>query len=365
MNSHNPDLLYWIAATYLPGVGPITFRRWLDQIPDIKALFSASATTLQAAGFSQKEIQILQQPDWEAAKRDLAWVEQPNRSVLTVVDAAYPTLLQEIPAAPLVLYVQGDVSLLSQPQIAMVGSRNPTISGKETAERFAYCLAKAGLVVTSGLALGVDAAGHRGALAASGKTIAVAGTGLNKIYPASHRGLAKEIAETGALVSEFSPDTPPSATNFPRRNRIISGLSLGVLVVEAAVRSGSLITARFAVEQGRDVFAVPGSIHNPLARGCHQLIQQGAKLVETAEAILEELNLPHAIVASIQPPKSPQLDKKSQSLLGLIGDEATPLDTILVRSRLTASEVSSMLLLLELNGHVKLVTGGYVRYPLN
>jgi DNA processing protein len=206
-----------------------------------------------------------------------------------VNDGRYPPLLREIPQAPPVLFVHGDPDCLRVPQLAMVGTRNPTPSGRETARQFAAHLAGAGMIITSGLALGIDAAAHQGALAGGGRTIAVMGTSLDRVYPAKHRDLARAIAERGALVSELPTGTPALAENFPRRNRLISGLALGVLVVEAALQSGSLITARLALDQGREVFAIPGSIHNPLAKGCHALIRQGAKLVETANDIVEEL----------------------------------------------------------------------------
>ncbi|HLB57464.1 MAG TPA: DNA-processing protein DprA, partial [Gammaproteobacteria bacterium] len=296
MHLLKPDIAYWVAATRLSGVGPLTLRRWLDLFGDIKILFSISAVELKKAGLSEKQLHALKNVDWRNVESDLRWSEKNRCEIISLVDPRYPRLLREIPDAPSLLYVRGDVNLLSQSQLAIVGSRNPTAVGNQMAEDFAYSLTKAGLVVTSGLALGIDAASHRGALRATGKTIAVFGTGLKHIYPRSHRSLAEDIAEQGALVSEFPPDESPKAKNFPRRNRIISGLSIGVLVVEAVLRSGSLITARYAVEQGRDVFAIPGSIHNPLARGCHALIRQGAKLVETAEDIVEELDALHTLL---------------------------------------------------------------------
>jgi DNA processing protein len=359
-----PNIAYWLAALYLDNIGPLKIRRWLNIFSDIKELFSASPENLQFEGFSPAEIHALKNPDWKSVEKDLAWSKNPDCHLLTTDDAAYPMLLKELIDAPLVLYVKGDVDLLAQPQLAIVGSRNPTAAGKEIAEQFAYSLAQAGLIITSGLAAGIDAASHQGALAAGVKTIAVTGTGLNHVYPYSNRRLAAEIIAQGALVSEFTPDTGPIAKNFPRRNRIISGLSLGVLVVEAALRSGSLITARFASEQGREVFAIPGSIHNPLARGCHQIIQLGAKLVENVEDILEDLgSLRQA--ASISPPAKPALelailDEKESLLLAKIGYEITALDTIIQRSGLTAAEVSSMLLSLELKGYVDCGLGGYV-----
>jgi DNA processing protein len=266
------------------------------------------------------------------------------------------------------------------PQLAIVGARNPTASGSEMAFGFAEHLAGCGLTITSGLALGIDAASHRGALACGGTTVAVCGTGLDVIYPKAHRQLAAEIERNGALISEFPLGTPAAKANFPRRNRLISGLSLGTLVVEAAVQSGSLITARLAAEQGREVFAIPGSIHNPLARGCHRLIRQGAKLVETAEDIFEELR---PLVGVLQAPKGEHhlniaalaqrkavatkasarpLDKGYEILLDAIGFEPTGVDLLVVRTGLRADEVASMLLILELEGHISSHPGGlYVR----
>jgi DNA processing protein len=251
----------------------------------------------------------------------------------------------------------------------MVGTRNPTHNGRDNAHHFARVLTEAGLLITSGLATGIDGASHRGALSQEKPTIAVLGSGLAHIYPAIHHPLAKQIIANGALITEFPPWIEPKAYNFPRRNRIISGLSLGVFVVEATLKSGSLITARYAAEQGRDVFALPGSIHNPQARGCHQLIRQGAKLVETAADIIEELSaLPQALKLSEvrkASTKPSNLDKKHLELLNYIGYEATTMDTVITRSGLTVSQVSSMLLTLELQSYVNLTPGGYVRNSAN
>ncbi len=366
MSSSNENIIYWLAAIRLSGIGPTKFRRCLNAFPDIKILFSATLSELKQTGLSDKESKAIKNPDWSAAERDLKWCEKNAVSVITLADAVYPQLLKEISDAPLVLYLRGNAKLLLEPQIAIVGSRNPTPLGRELAEEFARSLTAAGLVITSGLALGIDAASHRGALVMTGKTIAVSGTGLQQIYPASHQKLGEEIIEKGVLISEFPPHTPPIAKNFPQRNRIISGLSLGVLVIEAALRSGSLITARFAIEQGRDVFAIPGSIHNPLARGCHALLRQGAKLVETAEDVLEELDALQTVVkdAFLQTKQAAYLDVSCQQLLAHIGYEATAMDVIIIRSGLTAGEVSSMLLALELKGYVHVVLGGYVRTSL-
>ena len=260
------------------------------------------------------------------------------------------------------LFARGDVALLQNPQLAIVGSRNPSVVGRETAQEFARTLAASGMTITSGLALGIDAASHQGALDGGGQTVAVFGTGLDRVYPAKNRALAHAIVEAGGvLLSEYPPGTEPLPGNFPRRNRIISGLSLGTLVVEAALRSGSLITARYAVEQGREVFAIPGSIHNPLARGCHQLIRQGAKLVEGARDILEELAPQlNAILAEPEPPEpSTGPDGEHRMLLACMGDGTSSVDQLVERSGLTADAVSSMLLLLELQGYVVSTAGGY------
>lgn len=357
---------YWLAASFLSGIGPIRFKRWVQQFETIEAFFNADRLSLEVAGLSEKEIAEVKHPDWKKVETVLKRIEQMGASLLTWEDPRYPRLLKEVSDAPLVLYVLGHPEVLSLPQIAMVGTRSPTSEGRKLASDFARVLAQKEWVITSGLALGVDAAAHQGALEVSGKTIAVMGTGLNECYPKSHRPLADKICEEGALVTEFELDDKPHASHFPRRNRLISGLSVGVLVVEAALRSGSLITARYAVEQGREVFAIPGSIHNPLARGCHYLIRQGAKLVETAEDILEELGVlveyPPEERSSISPvKKTERLDPLYAALLNEVGFGTTAIDTLIAQSGLTASEVSSMLLILELEGHIKAVPGGYRR----
>lgn len=360
MFKQHPDILYWLAAMRLEGIGPIRIKKWFDQLGDIKNIFSGYPKDLDS--ITPKQIDALKNVNFIAAERDLIWAQEKGCQLITINDDYYPALLKEIPDAPLLLYVLGDAKLLAAPQLAIVGSRNPTPVGKKAAEQFAYCLSQNGIVITSGLALGIDSASHRGALLAVGETIAVCGTGLAHMYPASNQKLAEEIQQKGAIISEFPPDTPPRAKHFPMRNRLISGLSLGVLVIEAALRSGSLITARFANEQGRDVFALPGSIHNPLARGCHYLIRQGAKLVETAQDILEELGNLRSLTEQ-RPLKSQKLTAKQEFILTQIGYEITALDAIIVRSGLTAGEVSSMLLVLELEGYVKIAPGGYLRNP--
>jgi DNA processing protein len=364
----NENLTHWLTATNLPNINVIKIHKWLSHFKSIKKLFHATTEELQCAGISAADIHSIQHPDLSKNIESITWAKKSNCHLITFDDPLYPALLKESPDAPLLLYVAGTPTLLQTPQLAIVGSRNPTPDGRDTAEQFAFCLAQAGLTITSGLALGIDAAAHRGALNANKSTIAVMGTGLEQVYPASHRSLAQEIMQTGAIISEFPPNMKAFASNFPRRNRIISGLSLGTVVIEAALRSGSLITARLASEQGREVFAMPGSIHNPLARGCHWLIRQGAKLVETAADIIEELGqLRLALPQNEQKvaPKVLNLDQKHRDLLTCVGHAVTAIDTIIVRSGLTVSQVSSMLLSLELQGLVNFVSGGYVRAAPN
>jgi DNA processing protein len=325
---------------------------------------------LRPAGLPKAEIEA-------GIAADLRWLEGAGRTLLTLDSPDYPELLARIASPPPALFVEGAVGALALPQLAIVGSRNPTALGRETATRFATQLAGAGLAITSGLALGIDAAAHRGALAAGRPTVAVLGGGLDCIYPAEHTGLAATIpAGGGALVSEFPTGTPPLRNHFPRRNRIIAGLAVGTLVVEAALRSGSLITARLAAEQGREVFAIPGSIHSPTARGCHHLIRDGAKLVETADDVLAELapllgtlhrNAPPtappptarpAQIIESTGPSAPPLDKDQEILLDAVGFEPASVDALTARLGWKAGTVASMLLILELEGLVAQQPGG-------
>jgi len=358
------ELPYWLALVRMPGVGPVTAQALLEQWGSPRHLFEAESTALQEAGrLSATTRAYLRQPDWAAVEQDLAWLAHPLHHAVTRQDELYPPLLKQIPDPPAVLFIQGDPHTLATRQIAIVGSRNPSTSGERTASEFARHLANIGFTITSGLAVGIDAAAHRGALAADGLTVAVTGTGLDQVYPARHRTLADEIAAHGALVSEFPPGTPPRPENFPRRNRLISALGLGTLVVEAAVQSGSLITARLAAEQGREVFAIPGSIHNPLARGCHALLRQGAKLVETAHDVIEELGALAAWEEGRATPRAATAaaavdSHEFTSLLRHIGYEPTAVDTLVERSGLTADQVSSMLVVLELHGQIASAPGG-------
>ena len=356
----------WLILLHAPGIGPRSFAELLQHFPDPSAVRGASRAALAALGMPATALDYLTAGQWSELDRDLEWLKHPENHALTLHDPRYPRLLREITDAPPVLFVRGTPAVLATPQLAIVGSRNPTPGGAQTAHDFAAHLARAGLTITSGLALGIDAASHRGALAAQGLTIAVAGTGLDRVYPASHWDLAHAIVAQGALVSEFPPGTPPLPENFPRRNRLISALSLGTLVVEAALRSGSLITARHAAEQGREVFAIPGSIHNPLARGCHALIRQGAKLVETAADIIEELGALAHFNADASAPvvsasdSSTQLydDPEYQKLFDCMDFAPISIDQLVERSGLTPEAVSSMLLIMELQGYVVAVAGG-------
>ncbi|MBK1694705.1 DNA-protecting protein DprA [Chromatium weissei] len=361
------SLAAWLALVNAPGIGPRTVAKLIAQFGEPLVIQNASVAQLAAVGLKTDSITALKQSNAALLATVLNWLQQPETNVITLTDARYPPQLADLHDAPPLLYVRGDVRLLAEPQIAIVGSRNPTPSGIEITQEFARQLVGYGLVITSGLAQGIDGAAHLGALE-TGRTIAVFGTGLDRVYPAAHRALARQIAENGALVSEFAPGCEPLAQNFPRRNRLISGLSLGVLVTEAALKSGSLITARTALEQGREVFAVPGSIRNPLARGCHALLRDGAKLVESAADILSELApllrvALTANAASTAPHEMPHdelltLDTESRAVLKAMGFDSVAPDELIERSGFSAQQVTSILLVLELSGHVSSVPGG-------
>jgi DNA processing protein len=297
-------------------------------------------------------------PDAGLIAATLDWLSQPGNRLVTLADRDYPPMLLQTSDPPAVLYVRGRVQLLSRRALAVVGSRSPTSAGSANAEAFAEAFSTAGLTVVSGLALGVDAAAHRGALRGEGSTVAVCGTGLDRVYPARNRELARALGDDGALVSEFPLGTPPTPSNFPRRNRIISGLALGCLVVEAAIHSGSLITARQALEQNRDVFAIPGSIHSPLSKGTHWLIKQGAKLVESAQDVLGELGLADRAPQMLPVAGAPQAPAEFRPLLAAMGYEPVDLDSMCAASGLTADVASAMLLALELDGTISRLPGG-------
>ena len=349
-------------AARTPGLDAQQMIALAAAAPDLEALARASRTSLAALGLTTRAIDWLTAPDAARVERDLDWLERHGASLVAANEAGYPSLLRESPNAPAVLQVRGNISHLSNPQIAIVGSRNPTAGGLATARVFAAFFARAGLVVTSGLALGIDAASHEGAIQGGGATLAVLGCGLDVTYPAENRALAERIVANGALVTEFPLGIEPRPHHFPQRNRIIAGLSHGVVVVEAASNSGSLITARLAGTAGREVFAVPSSIHNEVARGCHELIRQGAKLVERPEDVLSDLkiSLSSQLVAasSDDSPKSPLLDKEYKILLDALAFEPASIDSLIERTGLNSSSIASMLLILELEGHVAPHPGG-------
>ncbi len=345
-----------------PGMGNKTILQVLNHFEPAQ-IFSATRSKLVESGLKESTINALKSLDWSLVEKDMEWLSQAGNHALTIQDSNYPTQLKEIDNPPPILFVRGNIDLLKQPQIAIVGSRNPSTQGLQTALEFAETLAKFDFTITSGLALGIDAASHQGALKVSGHTIAVAGTGLDRVYPARHKELATEIVKNGALISEFPPGTTAKANHFPRRNRIISGLCLGLLVVEAAKQSGSLITARLALEQNREVFAIPGSIHNPLARGCNALIREGAKLVETTDDIFEELGEYNQTPEQTHPEKKQSaLDPEQQNLLNSVMFNPTTIDYLVQESGLSVEIISSTLLILELQGYITSAAGGnYIR----
>ena len=345
----------WLRLTLIPGIGGETQRKLLRAFGLPGHIFAAERSAI-AAVIGPRAADLLLDTDNRAeVDAALRWADQPDQHLLTLDDPAYPALLLDLPDPPTVLYVRGRPECLGRPAVAIVGSRNATPQGAANARAFGKALADAGMAVVSGLALGIDAAAHRGALDAGGDTIAVIGTGADRLYPARNQALALEIAERGAIVSEFPLGTPATASNFPRRNRIISGLSRGVLVVEAAVESGSLITARLGGEQGREVFAIPGSIHSPVSRGCHRLIRQGAKLVETAGDILEEFG---TFAASPVAARDAAEDGARSAVLDCAGFDPVTVDELVERSGLTADALSVILLQLELDGRVSSLPGG-------
>mgnify|MGYP001817971553 CR=1 FL=1 len=378
MNNHEParnagqsiSLENWLTLLHIPGIGPSTFHTLLDTFGSVEAALNASASQLSRLAIKDEAVNALNRQEKPDIEADLNWRAEADHHILTFDDARYPTQLKDLPDAPPVLYVRGDPDYLLQPQLAMVGARNPSATGRNTAKEFASHLSRVGITITSGLASGIDGASHQGALQGIAGTVAVVAHGLDIVYPAQHQQLAQEISEHGAVISEMPVGTQPQRGLFPRRNRLISALSLGTLVVEAAKKSGSLITARLALELNREVFAIPGSIHNPMARGCHQLIRQGAKLVESADDILEDLPLPAAqntlypIKTRENTPENPNdphntLDPDHQKLLKCLAYEPASIDELVDRSNFTAAEVASMLLILELEGIIVCQDGRY------
>jgi len=372
MDTHSTEELHNRLKLVRGNLPPNRLFKLIEAFNSTAEIFNASTQQLQNTGLSDEQIDRLQNINTADVDRDLAWLENTGHGIVFYDDPAYPQKLLEIDDPAYALFYIGDLDYLQQPQLAIVGSRSPSASGKQIAENFAEHLSNAGLTITSGLAYGIDSASHKGALKGVAGSIAVVANGLHSIYPKANTALAQSISENGCIISESPVGTEPHKGLFPRRNRIISGLSIGTLVVEAAIKSGSLITSRHAMEQGREVFAIPGSIHNPLSKGCHSLIKSGAKLVEAASDILEEL-LPLVNCNSIRhtsPAENArtgsiesdiELDSSYQMLLKHMEYEPVAIDELVERSNLDVSEVASMLLILELQGHVVSQNGRYSR----
>ncbi|MEQ1600787.1 MAG: DNA-protecting protein DprA [Methylophilaceae bacterium] len=349
------DVALWVALGQVRGLGGQGLCQLLRTFGDPAAIYAATYTQLRTVVTESVARAISIGPDDVAIAPTLDWLKHPANHLITLADEHYPKALLEISDPPPILYAKGVLTWLNSRSIAVVGSRNASPQGERNAEDFSQALCHHGFSVVSGLALGIDGAAHRGALKANGATIAVVGTGLDMVYPARHRQLAHQIAERGLILSEFGLGTPSRAQNFPRRNRIISGLSLGCLVVEANVQSGSLITARLAAEQGRDVFAIPGSIHSSVSKGCHQLIKQGAKLVDDIQDIVDEFGSVTACNSSEIPAKS---NTETHPVLDCMGYDPISMDLLLERTNLVAGNLTTMLLMLELDGKVAPVPGG-------
>ena len=377
MDTLSSDDLYNRLRLVHCNLPPKTLFQLLEKFSTIESIFAASPAQLETSGLNAAQIKRIQLQHKPEIERDLAWLDSNNHGILFYDNPAYPQQLLEISDPPYALFYIGDVDYLQQPQLAMVGSRSPTATGQKTAENFAQHLSAEGITITSGLAHGIDAASHRGALRGIGGSIAVVANGLHTIYPKANTQLAEAISQNGCIITESAVGIAPQKSLFPRRNRIISGLSMGTLVTEAAINSGSLITTQHAMEQGREIFAIPGSIHNPLAKGCHKLIKSGAKLVENAEDILEEL-FPLVNSSSISHTSAPdtklaakqtrqldnnheELDHSYQILLKHMEFEPVAIDELVERSNLNVSEIASMLLILELQGEVVSQNGLYSR----
>jgi DNA processing protein len=354
--TRDPGLAGWLQLSLTPGIGAAAVRTMLRQFGLPHSILQRKRSELAPYVGAEVLAALDSSRVMEATEQALRWVEAPGHHVVTLADEAYPRLLLEIADPPPVLYGAGSLELLQRPALAVVGSRNATAQGERNAESFAHALSDSGFTIVSGLALGIDAAAHRGGLAGRGSTIAVLGTGIDVVYPRRNAQLAGEIAARGLVLSEFPLGTAPAATNFPRRNRLISGLAQGCLVVEAALASGSLITARAAAEQGREVFALPGSIHSPLSKGCHALIKTGAKLVESAEDILTELGgfQLSGFATTTADVQSPQ----PGGLLQYMGHDPVDVDSLCTRAGLSAEQVASELLRLELDGRITALPGG-------
>ena len=352
----NSDTESWLRLALVKGLTNAGLRKLLAEYGPPEQVMGARHAEVSRFVPNDVASAVVSGGNAEGAQHALAWLADSSNHVVTLGDSDYPQLLLQSVDPPPVLYVKGRLDLLNHSALAIVGSRNATVQGMNNATEFAHALSDGGLTIVSGLALGIDAAAHRGGLAGSSSSLAVVGTGLDVVYPARNRALAHELAERGVLISEFPLGTPAINTNFPRRNRIISGISLGCLVVEAALQSGSLITARLANEQGREVFALPGSIHSALAKGCHRLIKQGAKLVDSANDILEELKLaPTAAGHTLAPPA---LEASARQLLTALGYEPCSLETLCERTGRSTEAITSALLMLELEGLIENLPGG-------
>jgi len=359
--SADPGLASWLQLTLTPGIGSAALRGMLRQFGLPENIVGRKASELSPFVERQVLDALSSEPVKAAVSRALDWAAQPGHAVITLADPSYPRALLEIADPPALLYAIGRGELLQRPGLAVVGSRNATAQGESNAQSFAKALSEAGLTIVSGLAMGIDAGAHRGGLAGPGSTIAVLGTGVDVVYPRRNAELAAEIAARGVLISEFPLETAPAAYNFPKRNRLISGLARGCLVIEAAAASGSLITARTAAEQGREVFAIPGSIHSPLSRGCHALIKTGAKLVESAQDVLDELSGFRATGYASTTAKRDERGRQAEpsgGLLDCMGHDPVDIDALCSRAGLSAEQVSAELLRLELDGLVAALPGG-------
>ena len=360
MTDTTAGLAAWLRLALVPGIGPESQRALLTAFGLPEAVFASGPRAVAGVIGDQPAATLFESDNTAAIDIALNWAEAPGNAIVTLADAEYPAALLQTADPPCLLYVKGRLELLSKPSIAIVGSRNATAQGLANAEAFARSLSAGGLAIVSGLALGIDAAAHRGGLDGGGGTVAFIGTGADRIYPARNAALARRIAEEGAIVSEFPLGMPPLQHNFPKRNRLIAGVARGVIVVEAAQKSGSLITARLAGEIGREVFAIPGSIHSPLSKGCHQLIKQGAKLVDDAKDILDELSWgrrPDPVVAAEAVPE-PELPEGDAAVLKAMGFDPVDTDVLCTRSKLTPEVLFDILLSLELEGRVARLPGG-------
>lgn len=358
------ELSALLTLTAVPGFGPAKINKILAQL-SASQFISLSTTELQAIGLKTEQIKAITQPNSQYIDKAIKWQEQDNCHILTLFDQAYPQLLKEIHDPPPMLYLVGDVNILSNPQLAIVGSRNASQAGLANAYSLAQGLVEQGFSITSGLALGVDARAHQGALDCHGITIAVMATGVDLIYPKRHQFMAQEIVKNGLVLSENPLGSQPFAAAFPKRNRLISGLSLGTIVIEAALKSGSLITARTAMEQGREVFAVPGSINNPLADGCNTLIQQGAKLIRGTADIIEELE---PLINWSKQQKNSHFDEEDKQLslplsqlLDNVGYEVTSIDDVAISSNIPIADATAGMVELEIEGCIVSVPGGYIK----